>query len=134
MKEIQRPVLLVEADEVITYGIQDTLDVLSFGFDCQNAIVNALSDGKVNLWDLPFVLKPLTSAGDAVQGFQNVKNELLDLDDSERDTVHAFVRERFDIADDEIEALIEQTIDEVLGDIEVALKWSDRRRKSKSKA
>lgn len=124
MKEIE---ISVPAP-VASFGVQDTIEILKFGFDLQEAIFAAFEDGKITLWDLPLVLKPFASINAAVDGFANVKKELLDLDDMEKQTLYAFVRERFSLPNVEIEQLIEQTIDEVLGDIEVATKWAARRK------
>lgn len=109
-------------------GIKDTLEVLEFGFATQRAISEALADKKINIFDAPLALKPLLTASAAFEGFDKVKAELLNLDEAELNELKEFVQDRFDIADDEVEALIEETIDEVIGDIKVALKWANKRK------
>lgn len=109
-------------------GIKDTLEVLEFGFATQRAISEALADKKINIFDAPLALKPLLAASAAFEGFENVKAELLNLEAAELDQLQAFVQSRFDVADDEVEALVEETIDEVIGDIKIALKWANRRK------
>lgn len=113
----------------IQLGIKDTLEVLEFGFATQRAISEALADKKINIFDAPLALKPLLTASAAFEGFENVKAELLNLDDNDINQLRDFVQSRFDIADDKVEALVEETIDEVIGDIKIALKWASSRRK-----
>jgi hypothetical protein len=108
--------------------VKDTLEVLDFGFKTQEAISDSLADGKVGLMDLPNVIKPLMVAGAAVDGFQNVKSELKTLSPEGKTIVFDFVRDRFDIPDNQLEVLIEETINEVIGDISVAFKWANYRK------
>ena len=108
--------------------VKDTLEVLDFGFKTQQAITDTLADGKVNLFDVPNVLKPLLAAGAAIEGFENVKVELTNLTPEGRAIVAQFVNERFDIPNEQLEALIEETVDEVIGDISVAFKWLSYRK------
>lgn len=108
--------------------VKDTLEVLDFGFKSQQAITDTLADGKVNLLDVPNILKPLMAAGAAVDGFANVKTELTTLTPEGKIIIHDFVGERFDIAAEQIESLVEETIDQVIGDISIALKWVNYRK------
>lgn len=133
MKKIKKPVE-IDIIKTPTFGVQATLDVLKFGFEVQHAIVNTIEDKKVTVWDLPFWLNPLRAAGKAFQNFREVKNELLDLDDNDKKILSDFVRQYFDIADDEIEQLIEDTITAVLSDIAIASKWADHHKQTKTAA
>jgi hypothetical protein len=108
--------------------VKDTLEVLDFGFKMQVAITESLSDGKINIFDLPNVFKPMSAANAAIQGFQNVKTELKNLTPEGKVIVHAFVQDRFDLVHDELEAVIEETIDLVVGTISTAFKWLDYQR------
>ena len=51
-------------------SVKDTLECLDFGFKCQQAITESLSDGKVNLLDVSNVLKPLIITKLQKDGFQ----------------------------------------------------------------
>jgi hypothetical protein len=107
--------------------VKDTLEVLDFGFKFMNAVTESLADGKVNLLDIPSVLSPLMAAGAAVDGFQNVKNELLTLDPIGKSIINEFVTERFDVRNDQVELLIEETITSTLNIVSIGLKWADFR-------
>jgi hypothetical protein len=110
--------------------VKDLLEVLDFGFKTQEAISTSLADGKVNILDVPNILKPMMAAGAALEGVKNVKKELSELTDDGKYIVFDFVRQQFDIPNDQLESLIESTIDEVIGDITVAFKWSAYRKKA----
>ena len=105
--------------------VKDTLECLDFGFKCQQAITESLLDGKVNLLDVANVLKPLMAAGSAIEGFRNVRTEMQNLTPEGKAIIHDFVSQTFNIADDLIEQLVKETIDEVIGDISVAFKWAN---------
>lgn len=109
-------------------SVKDTLEVLDFAFKTQDAIVASLADGKINLFDLPNALKPLLSANAAFEGIKNVKKELKSLTPAGKKIVLDFVKSGFDIPDSQLEALIEESIDEVVGDVAVAIKWANYRK------
>lgn len=100
----------VKKEDLPVFGIQDTKELLIFGLDLQEAITVSLEDKKVTLLDAPNFLKPLRSAVPAFGGLQNVKNELLDLDQNEKAQLEAIVKERFDLKDDHLEEIVERAI------------------------
>lgn len=104
--------------------VKDTLEVLDFGFKTAEAVTASLADGKVNFFDLPNVLAPLTAAGAAVDNIQNVKKELTTLTPMGKSVVESFVTDRFDIPNDQVEILVEETIVAVLGVVSLGFKWS----------
>lgn len=108
--------------------VKDTLEVLDFGFKAAEAVTNSLSDDKINIFDLPNVLAPLTSAGAAVDGFKNVKNELTTLDPMGKQVIEDFVTDRFDIPNDQVEVLVEETINSVISLVSLGFKWMDYRK------
>lgn len=108
--------------------VKDTLEVLDFGFKASEAITDSLADGKINLLDLPNVLAPLTAAGVAVDGFKNVKNELLALDPAGKSVIETFVTDRFDIPSDQVEILVEETITAVIDLVSIGFKWGNYRK------
>lgn len=108
--------------------VKDTLEVLDFGFKLTEAVTATLTDGKVNLLDFPNVLAPLMAAGAAVDGFQNVKNELTSITPFGKQVVEQFVTDRFDIPNDQVEILVEQTIDATINLVSLGFKWSEYRK------
>lgn len=109
-------------------GIQETIELLEFGFNLQEAVTKSLSDGKINLLDAPRFLGVIKSAGSAFSGIQKIKSELADVSVSEKQELLAFARERFDLPDNELEILIEDTLEEVLDLYKLASRWADRKR------
>ena len=113
--------------ESANIGIQETKELLEFGFNLQDAVTKSLSDGKINLLDAPKFLGVIRSAGSAFSGIQKIKAELADVSVSEKEELMAFARERFDLPNHQLEVLIEDTIEEVLDLYKLAVRWSDSR-------
>jgi len=106
------------------YGIKETKELLEFGFKMQKAIVAAASDGKVDLTDAPLFFPPLMASVKAFGGIQGVSAELLNLDDVEKKELLDFARESFDLPDDQLEMLIEDTIAEILDLVKLGGRWA----------
>lgn len=108
---------------------KDTIEVLEFGWALWGAFEDSRADGKVNLLDAPRFIPALTKAIPAINDIENVVDEILDPEASAE--VIAYVRQKFDIADDEAEALIENTFSWVLGGVGLAGQWIPFIRKRK---
>jgi len=111
------------ADEK-TFGIEETKDLLDWGFVTFNAIGKATADGKVTLTDFPYFVPAISKAASAFGGIQAVAAEMLDLDDEESAELLEFARQRFDLENDRLEELIIETLDATLTLYKLALKWS----------
>jgi hypothetical protein len=113
-----------------TYGIKETKELLDFGFKLQSAITRSHEDGKFSpILDTPKFLPALLAAPRAFAGANLIPAELADLDDAEREELMAFVRERFELADRELEILIEDTLDLMLDLYRIANRYASLRRK-----
>lgn len=115
-----------------TVGFQDakdTMEVLELGFSLQEAIQQAYSDKKITILDAVYLFKPLMVASAALENIQNVKRELTDMTPEGRKIVMDFVNERFTLTNAELEALVKETIAEVMGDVTVAFKWGELRKR-----
>lgn len=111
------------------YGIVELKELLAFGFKLQKAILSSLEDGKVNvLIDAPKFLPALLAAPKAFGGINLVSRELLDLTDEERAELVAFVSDEFDISNDQLEFLIEDTLDELLRLVKIAQRYANLRK------
>lgn len=108
-------------------GITETKELLDFGFDLQEAISSSLSDGKITLADAPTFFSTLMGSATAFGGIQKVTGELLDMDDTEKEELLSHVRSRFDLPDDVLEILIEDTIGSIMGLYQIALRWANRK-------
>jgi len=110
------------------YGIKETKELLDFGFKLQDAIVAASEDGTVNFADLPTFFPPLMASPKAFGGIQGVGAELVNLDAAEKEELLAFARERFEIDDEGLEMLIEDTLAEVLDLVKLGGRWAKYRK------
>lgn len=83
-------------------------NVLSFVMTLGEAIDISLADGKITLADAINFFNVLKVAGPAFQNFDELKKELDSLDEAKSKELQAFVKENFDLAEDNIEAAVEQ--------------------------
>lgn len=91
---------------------KETLEFLDFAFDTADAVQAAINDdGKITLKDAPKFFGPLWKMPAAIGGLQEIPKELADLTPDERAEILAFAKRRFDLPDDELEVLIEQTLE-----------------------
>lgn len=89
------------------YNIKESKELINFLFNLADAIINATSDGNINLVDAPLFLKPLIKAGEGIGGINLVPKELSDLSDEETAEIYTLVKERFNISNDKVEGYIE---------------------------
>lgn len=109
-------------------GIKELKELLAFGFKLQKAIAS-LGDGKINvIVDAPKFLPALLSAPKAFGGIGLVLAEIKDLDEAEREELLAFVRDEFDLSDDRLEELIEDTLEELLSLFKLAQRFGALRK------
>ena len=112
-----------------SYGINETKELLDFGFKLQKAIMDALEDKKISvILDAPKFLAAALAAPKAIGGINLVGHELADLTEEERQELVEFIREKFDVSDDHLEMLIEDTIDEMLRVTKLSLRWAKYRK------
>lgn len=89
-------------------GIQETKEVLAFGFALGDAFAGALQDGDIDFADIVEFIPVLQKLGDAVSGLGNVPAELGDLSEVEYQELVDYVKEEFDLPNDKIEEYIEK--------------------------
>lgn len=98
-------------------------ELLQFGFNFQNALNASLADGKITGGDTPNLFPLIRSVGPAFNNLGNPIERYKRLPAGEREKLHSWAKERFDLADDVLEILIEDTFRELEGDIRVAMRW-----------
>lgn len=89
---------------------KETVELLDAIFGLADATRAALSDGKVSISDAPYFFQPAFKLPTAIGGIEKVPRELADLSDAGRAEVMGYARERFDLPDDRLEVLIEETL------------------------
>lgn len=103
---------------------QELQEVLTFAFAFQDAIVRSLEDGEVSLADAGNLWPVVTAAGPAFKNLGNPLERFRNLPENERIVLLEWARQRFDLPNDTLEYLIEDTIEELIGDVTVARRWS----------
>ena len=106
--------------------LKETKELLEFGFALQEGIVKSLNDGKLNILDVPSFFKAALKAPAAIGGINLVGPELLDLQPEEKEALVVFAKEYIDLPDDELELLIEDTVEQVLNLYQLALRWKNK--------
>lgn len=99
-------------------GIKETKEVLFFVFSFTKAIQLSLQDGKFNWTDARYFIEPVKAIVDAVDNIDQVIPEVADISPEEMVELVAYIKENFDIEDDEVEFKIKSALDvgaELLG-------------------
>ena len=107
-----------------TENFTELKELLDFGFNFQDAMIRSLEDGKIDLADIGNIWPMLVTAGPAFKDLGNPIHRLQNLQPEEAAQLMQMARDRFDLPDDVLEILIEDTIREVYGDYLVAKRWS----------
>ena len=102
----------------------EIIEALDFGFDMIEQTKTALEDdNRIKGAEYIGFIKPLTKAPRALEGLSNPIDRWRELPQEQKQKVYTYAKERFDLPDDQVERLIEDTIQEVYGDIVVAKRW-----------
>lgn len=116
-------------NEKVKFGIKETEDVLRFGLSLQKGIGKAKADGVVNWMDVGHIMPVIQTASAAINGADQIKNELLDIDDNEQQRLVAVAREFFpDTLESNIQDKITATINWVVDGIQLGVIWLDPNR------
>jgi hypothetical protein len=91
-------------------GIKETKDVLKFAISLGEAIDLSLADGKFGIEDLGNMIAPMVSAGEAFAGIDQVKAELSDLDQAERDELVQYAKDELQLSNEGLEQKIEAAL------------------------
>jgi len=98
--------------------MKDTKDVVSFGCHMIKAIESSLEDGKISISDIIHFKSVLPKLAAAVSGIQNVKGEIESMNAEQMGNLVLYVKQEFDLKDNDLEFFIENIIDIVCGMIE----------------
>lgn len=92
-------------------NVKETIELLDAVFDIADSTKKAMSDGKVTLSDAPAFFGVAWKLPTAIGGIEKVPQELASLGDEGKATVIAHFRDRFDLADDQLEQAIEDALE-----------------------
>lgn len=92
-------------------GTKETIEFLDFAFGLADATQKSLTaDGKINLFDVPNYVAVSFKAPAAFAGIELVPKELASLSEEDRKEIITYFEQRFDLPNDELEVLIENTL------------------------
>jgi len=97
---------------------------LDFVFSVQDAIVQATADGVVDATDLTVLFPVFNTAKKGFEGLGNPIERFKAFSDEQREAILDYVRERFDLTDDILEILIEDSLLTLVNIIRVSTRWA----------
>lgn len=104
------------------YGVENLKKFLKFACDLTKQIATSTADGWQWTDALSFIDEAAAIPG-VVKNFGAIKQELSELSPSEREELHAYLVEEFDIPNDQVEAWVEEAIGVVINLVSLVEKW-----------
>ena len=92
-------------------GIEETKDVLDFMFSVIDAVGKAKEDGEMSWSDARHFIDPVKKLFEAVEDIEEVLPEIVDLDESEYDELVAYVREKWDYDEENLDWVVDTAIE-----------------------
>lgn len=99
-------------------GLKETKDVLFFVFSFTRAMQLAMEDGEFSWTDARHFIEPAQAIMEAADNITDVIPEIADITPEEMAELVEYIKDEFDIEDDDLEAKIESALDagvELLG-------------------
>ena len=92
-------------------GIEETKDVLDFMFSFIDEVGKAKEDGEMSWSDARHFIDPVKKLFEAVEDIEEVLPEIVDLDESEYDELVAYVREKWDYDEENLDWVVDTAIE-----------------------
>lgn len=92
------------------HGLKETKELVRFVLSLAEATVGSLDDGKIGLTDAMRFFGCLKLAGPALKGLADMKDEIMDLSENEKQELIKFINDEFDLKNDMIEKIVEQSL------------------------
>lgn len=107
-------------------GIIQSKELLEWAFALIKAFKASLGDGKISFLDLPNFIPVMASSSTAFGGIEKVLSELQDLSEEEQAEIMKIARAEFNLPDDQLELLIEDSFATALNVYRLGQRWSRR--------
>ncbi len=91
-------------------GVSELKDLLAFVLALLAASFDALADGKIGISDALRFLSALRKIGPALKGLTEIRAELADLTEAEKQELVAYIAGEFNIENNTVEQYIEQAL------------------------
>ena len=92
-------------------GIEETKDILDFVFSFVEAVGKAKKDGEMSWSDAIYFIDPVKKLFEAVDDIEEVLPEIEDLDDAEYDELVAYVKEKWDYDEENLDWVVDTAIE-----------------------
>lgn len=112
----------------MSQDFKELKELLDFAFAFQAAMANILKDGKVTWTDARHFFPVLGKVKPAFKDIGNPVTRLRALPEFERDMLIDFAEENFTLPRQALEALIEDTLEEIVDDIRIINRWKSFRK------
>lgn len=109
--------------ENLSENAREIKEGLDFGFALQDAYLKADEDGNIDEKDITVLFPVIATAKDAFTGLGNPIERYRNLSEEEHDLILDYVRDRFDLPDDVLEILIEDTLMSAMDVVRITKRW-----------
>lgn len=107
-----------------TEDYKELKELLTFGFALQDAINRSLDDGDIDFQDIGNLWPVVVTAQAAFQNLGNPVERFRNMTPDEKAEIIGWAAERFDLRDDMLEYLIEDTLQEIVAVVLLAKRWT----------
>jgi hypothetical protein len=104
-------------------NLKELKEGLGFFFALQDGTTEATADGKVDGGDVRVLFPIFQAAKDGFEGLGNPIERWKALSSEEREQLFDYVRERFDLPNDILEILIEDTLLAIVDVVRISKRW-----------
>lgn len=104
-------------------GIENLKKLVKFGLDVANKIATDLQDGKITTMEIFGFIPELTEIPDVVKSWPDIAAELKEVSAEERVELLDYIKQNFDIPDDQLESVIEDSLMNVVSLISLVEKF-----------
>ena len=90
--------------------MKETKEVLDFVISLGNAVGESARDGEIDYSDVINFWEPISKISDAVYGSVDIPGEMSDLTSDQMAELVSYVKEKFDIPQENVEEIIEDSL------------------------
>ena len=111
----------------MSLGIEKLKLAVGFGIKLTESLVEKLDDKKLTLAEALGLLPNLVGVVDVIKSADEIWDELKDLKEDELDELHQYVVDEFDVAEDDVEEVVEDAFSLVaaIGNLAFSIKKLD---------
>lgn len=106
-------------------GIDNLKKLITVGLEVPSVIADITKDGKVTFFELFNILPVATELIAVAKSYKEIVDEFADLDDAEREELHAYFADKFDIPNDKVEDYVEDALEVAFNLISLVARFKD---------